>query len=279
MKFNKLALASAIALAPTLASAAMVEIEDEVLSGMTGQDGIEVVIDGNAITGDVYIHDKDGLTGTVQSTFTFDGAIVIDNFSFDAGVGGLTLNIDAGDSSAAGATPTLNIGVVIPSGTVIQTGAISVANSQRDDGSPGWLINTNSGTILSNMSITLGATTMNIQLGNEPQGNMVAINTVMTGGLSIANFALNDANSGGGIRASNITMLDTGGGANLSVNVGVDVTGAGLVLDINALGTSAGGMDIRITDQYLGSTTSGIIGDITVVGLNMAGTTITISGK
>lgn len=278
MTFKKLALASAIAMVPTIGFS-VENLDDAMLSGVTGQDGIEVEINTNgAIGGDIYIHDKDGLTGTPSSTYSFDGAIVIDNFSIDASI---TLNIDAGDSAQAGSDPVLNVGVVLTGTTTINTGAISVANSERDDS--GWGIATNTGTILSNTVITLGATNMNIQLGNEPQGNMIALDTVVTGGLTLTNFALNDAGgslSGGAIGAASMTILDNGG-TDLTVDAGVDLTSAGMVISLNQLGgTSGSGMDIRIVDQYLGQTaTAGIIGDVTVVGLDLSGSTITISGK
>ena len=74
-----------------------------------------------------------------------------------------------------------------------------------------------------------------------------------------------------------MTVTDNGG-ANLSVNVGVDASTAGLVIDVNQLG-SVTGMDVRIENQYLGTTTAGLIGDVAVVGLNLNNSTITISGK
>lgn len=273
MTFKKLALASAIAMVPTVGFSAMVEIEDAALSDMTGQDGIEIDIVAPVISTDIYIHDTSGLT-TGSTAYSFDGAIVIDNFSF---AGNINIDIDAGDSSAAGANPTLQVNVSIPTATII-TGDIRVANSQRDDVATGWGINTASAPLLSTMTIAMSGLTLNIQLGNEPQGNMIAINSTINSGISVNNFALNDANSGGAIGAANILVKDVGASANLQLVATVNVTTAGLVLGLTQVGSTTG-MDIRITDQYLGTTTAGIIGDITVVGLNVAGTTVTISGK
>ncbi|MFZ5699108.1 MAG: DUF6160 family protein [Pseudomonadota bacterium] len=279
MTFKKLALASAIALVP-VSGFSLEALDDSSLGDVTGQDGIEIDIStASPITADFYIHDTTGLGSTAAptGTHTFDGAIVIDNFSFN---GTVNIDIDAGDNAnAAPSAPVLQINVSVPTATII-TGDLRVANSQRDDATSNWGVNTISGVLLNTMTIAMSGLTLNIQLGNEPQGNMILVNSTITGGLSINSFALNDANSGGAaIGASNILVRDTAGGADLSLNVGVDASTAGLVIDVNNIGTLAGGMDLRITDLYLGTTGAGIVGDVTVVGLNLAGSTVTISGK
>ncbi len=275
MTFKKLALASAIALVP-VTGFSLEALDDSTLSGVTGQDGIEIVIDTPVagIGADMYIHDKDGLGSATTSSF--DGAIVIDNFSL---AGDVTIAIDAGDTSQAGLAPVLQIAINFGATTII-TGDLRVANSQRDDVVSGWGINAPSGVLLNTMTIAMSGLTLNVQLGNEPQGNMILVNSTITGGLSINSFALNDAGgtvTGGAIGSTNMLILDNGG-TDLTLDVGVDATTAGLVIDVNAIG-SATGMDIRITDQYLGTTSAGIVGDVTIVGLNLAGSTITISGK
>lgn len=273
MTFKKLALASAIAMVPAVGFSAE-SLDDSTLSGVTGQDGIEINISTtNPVGGDIYVHDTDGITA-VSTTYSFDGAIVIDGFSIN---GSIDIEIDAGDSSQAGSDPVLQVNISIPTATLV-TGDISVANSQRDDASTAWGINTQTGVILSSMTIVLAGVDMNVQLGNEPQGNMIALSSTITGGVSISNFALNDANSGGAIGASSILALDNGG-TDLGLDVGIDATTAGLVIDVNQIGDATNGMDVRITDQYLGTTTAGIVGDVTVVGLNLNGSVITISGK
>lgn len=279
MKFQKLALASAIAMAPTIGFS-MTEVEDEYLSDVTGQEGIEMVFTTtSAVGGNIYIHDKDGLGATpISAGYSFDGAIVVEGFSYN---GNMTINIDAGDN-AVGPTgaPTLNINLNIPSATII-TGAIKVANSQRDDGVPAWGINTTTATLLNTMTISLTNPRVNIQLGNEPQGNMIFINATLTNGLTMNSFAVNDANSGGAIGASAIYIKDTGASADLQVRVGANATSGasgGLVLTVGQLGSTSG-MDIRMADVYLGTTAAGYIGDVTIQGLNLTGASLTISGK
>ena len=284
MNLRKLALASAIALVPSVGFSAMVELADATMADVTGQDGIEIDIATAApIQADFYIHDKDGLGAagivgvTNSAAYSFDGAIVVTGFSYN---GNLNIDVDAGDNvnAASGTAPTLNINISVPTAATIITGNVSVANSQRDDGTPGWGINTNSAVILNTMTIVLSGLTVNIQLGNEPQGNMIAINSTVTNGILINNFALNDANSGGKIGASSILIKDTGTDANLQLDIRANAAVAGLVFTLAKVGSTSG-MDIRIVDAYLGSTTAGIIGDVTIKGLNVTNTTVTISGK
>lgn len=279
MNFKKTLFAAALVSMP-VAGFSLEAMDDETLSGVTGQDGIEMALTTtSAVGGNIYIHDKDGLGATpISAGYSFDGAIVVEGFSYN---GNMTINIDAGDN-AVGPTgaPTLNINLNIPSATII-TGAIKVANSQRDDAAPAWGINTTTGTLLNTMTISLTNPLVNIQLGNEPQGNMIFINATLTNGLTMNSFAVNDANSGGAIGASAIYIKDTGASADLQVRVGANATSGatgGLVLTVGQLGSTTG-MDIRMADVYLGSTAAGYIGDVTIQGLNLTGASLTISGK
>ena len=131
-------------------------------------------------------------------------------------------------------------------------------------------------------SITLGATTLNIQLANEPQGDMIALNTTITNGVSISNFALNDAGgtvNGGGISVDSLSVVDSGG-ANLSVDAGINVSATGLVVRVDQLGDATNGADVRLAGVTLGdSATAPSLGDVELVGLNLNNTVVTISGK
>lgn len=273
MKFQKLALASAIAMAPTMGYS-MTEMEDGYLADVTGQDGIEMVFStASAVGGNIYIHDKDGLGAVpISAGYSFDGAIVMEGFSYN---GNMTINIDAGDTTATGTAPALNINVSIPNATII-TGALKVANSDRDNA--GWGVTNKSAALMNTMTIALAGLTVNMQLGNEPQGNMVAISSNITNGITINSFALNDANSGGSIGASVIAVKDTGASANLQMRVTANATAAGLVVNLQQLGSTTG-MDVRMSDVYLGSVGAGIVGDITIEGLNLSGASLTLSGK
>ncbi|MFZ5755765.1 MAG: DUF6160 family protein [Pseudomonadota bacterium] len=281
MTFKKLALVTAMAAAP-MGAYAVENLDDSMLSGVTGQDGIAINLNLD-VTTDVIVHDTDGIDIGPSTTYSFDGAIIMSGVHIQT-VGGVRIEVDAGDSStASGNAPVLNVNVDIGAGTSIATGDLTVGNSNRDDGA--WGFTDESPLIMQSATIVLGGTSMNIQLGNEAQGNMIQLSTVITGGIQVLNSAIFDAGgsiTGGAIGAGTITILDNGG-ANLTVDVGVDVDAAqGLVITLNQLGNAATGMDIRVERQYLGTTTLGYIGDVELNGVNLAGAgvnTISISGK
>jgi hypothetical protein len=314
MEFKKLALAAAVASLPATGFS-MEALEDSALSGVTGQDGISIALNTN-LSAELIIHDTDGIgdfsfrtvTTTTTTTTTGPGtitnqnvnvntgtnssygnaaALVMSDFAIDTGGNEITLDIDAGDSAGTGTAPTLNIQVGIPSNTSITLGSVDIANSNRDAGSAtesaNWGVDATNRVddVLNLGTITLGATSMNIQLANEPQGDMIALNTTITNGISIDNFAINDANSGGGIGVGTVSIVGNGASDDLSVAAGVNVASNGLVIRVDELGAS--GADVRLTgvslgDQSTGNTTPAL-GDIELVGLQLSGTTVRISGK
>lgn len=274
MTFKKLALATAVACAP-MATFAVESLDDATLSATTGQDGIQIELD-LAVSTDVLIHDTDGIDAAFQTSHAAAGAIVIENMSIDAQ--NVVVQVDAGDTGATLNAPVLNVNVDLSSGASIVTGTIAVANSNRDDGTWGAV---GMVTVISSATLVIGATQLNVQLGNEPQGAMVRLDATITGGLALNNMSITDAGgvlSGGSIGSASMLLIDTGGGASLTADIDIDVDTTGLVIGINQLGTLAGGMDVRIVDQYLGLPAD-VIGDVEVQGLNLAGTQITISGK
>jgi len=282
MNFKKLALAAAIATVPAVGFS-VESLEDGDLGTVTGQDGIEVAIaiGATGITSDIYLHDKDGFGA--GNSYSYDGAIVITGMAIGVGGASVVISIDAGDRSVSAVAPILNINVALPATLTISTGSVRVANSGIDEGNRAYT--GASGTIMNNMTIILGSTQLNIQLGNEQQtgslagSDMIVVSATVNGGVTLNNFALNDASVGGGaIGMDSMTVTDAGG-ANLTVAADVNVTTAGMVVGIGQLGHATNGMSLEIVNQYLGTTTAGYIGDISVVGLNLNGTVVTISGK
>lgn len=286
MNFRKLALAAAVATVPAVGFS-VETLEDTDLGGVSGQDGIsvDIGIGTGGIATSVYLHDTDGLAGvTGASAYSFDGAIVINNMSIAAGSGAtIGLDIDAGDNAVSSGAPVLNIAVSLPSTLTIVTGSIAVANSQIDDGTAGRGVDGTTGAILSSMTVVLGTTSMNIQLGNEAQTgsiagtDMIVMSSSITSGLTVNGFSLNDAN-GGSISMSKMTVTDASSTAQLGVTADINVTGTGLQVGLFRLG-DVGGMAVEIENQVLGSAGAATLGDISLVGLNLNGTTITISGK
>lgn len=278
MNFKKLALAAAVAVAP-MSALALEPMQDEALSAVTGQDGINIGITTNNLNLDVYVHDKDGLTGSGLSGDS--GAIVIEGMAINTNGGEIEIDIDADGNSGAGV---LNVGVSLPNNIQIVTGDLSVADSDRDTGAWGIVGGTQSNTILKSSTITLGATNLNIQLGNEVQGAMIALDTTITNGITITDGGLLDANAVPTTPSEDVGILfdslaiKNNGGADLTVEASVDVVNDGLVVALTTLG-DAGGVDMRIENQRLGAESTQPLGDIEIVGLNLNGTNLRIGGK
>lgn len=276
MSFKKLALVTAM-FAATSGAFAMEAMDEESLAATTGQDGITINLATSANL-NVIIHDKDGLTGTAQAGFANSGAILLSGITIDNGVANTDANIgitiDAGASVAAANDATLNIGIT--TGALrVGLGALSVANSAREGG-VGWGIDagTQSATLINLGSISTSGVAMNIQLGNEPQGDLIALNTTLTNGLTLTGVGLNDVNSGGSISVGTLAVSDAGASAVLVVDLGINATATGLTVRVDTLGT--GGMDVTMANVVLGGGAS--IGDVEINGLNLTGDTITISG-
>jgi hypothetical protein len=277
MKFQKLLLASAIGVAMSSSAFAMESMTDDSMSSVTGQDGLTVSIQTPAagLSFQTNVYDSNGFGAGNLSP----GVIVIGSTtksSINTGTSAITLTIDAGAPSLGGA-PTLNIAVGIPNNTVIHTGDIKVASTVTTAAFSA--LTATSATLLNDMTITLGATTLNIQLGAQPQGAMIAMNTTMTGGLNIANFALNDTVGGSSISVGNINLTDMSG-ANLTVVASVAAKPAGLVITTTTLGTAGtaagSGLDTQLTAVKLGGAPA--IGNVEILGLNLNGSVITIAG-
>lgn len=278
MSFKKLALVSAM-FAATSGAFAMEALDEEAMAATTGQDGISIGLSTSANL-DVIIHDKDGLTGTAQAGYADSGAILLSGITL-AGAGGvgdavIDIDIDAGATAAAANDATLNIGITV--GAVqMGLGTLTVANSQRTGAGVGWGIDagTESAVLINLGTIELAGATLNIQLGNEPQGDLIALNSTLTGGLTLSGVGLNDVNSGGAISVGTLSVSDAGvTNTDLAVDLGINATATGLTIRVDTLGT--GGMDVTMANVVLGGGAS--IGDVEINGLNLSGDTITISG-
>lgn len=299
---------------------------DLTTNGTPGADGVFKALS----IRQVVVHDADGWTAAQGGTADTanSGAIVIGNGTaidstviFADNATPISIEIDAvGDhnGATAGGSPMLNIKISTPT-LGIKMGAVYVAdsfhatnaataanitttqtngvggayaaNTQDNDGTvDGNQYRGLSGEILGDMEIILGATTINIQLGAETQGSMIAVNASILGGLTINNMALNDTAGGimgGSIGASSLTIKDVGG-ANLTANVRVDVgnatvsptspLGEGLYVTLAQLGDATNGADVTLNNQYLGSNTANDLGDVQIKGLNLSGTTLVIRG-
>ena len=284
MSFKKLLLASAIAAVST-SSFAMEAMDDSSMSDTTGQDGLSITL-ATKLSLDMYIHDTNGFTG-----YTDSGAIVLTGIAVDdnaAGNAGFKIDIDAGATSAAATAPILQVSVSTTTATKFTLGALKVANSNRAT-SWGLVASSTTGTLMNLGSLVMAATTnlLNIQMGNESatQAAWMRINTTFTGGLAITGFTINDAGgaiSGGGI-GFDLTVKDSGAGADLGADIKVDANTAGLQLTLTKIGVAGSGagtgMDVRMANLKLGDVAGATkVGDIEIIGLNLNGTTVTVAG-
>jgi len=272
-------------------------------TGGTAQTSTDLSYKGLSISS-IVIHDDDGIAGRGNS-----GALVIGTGGADStavfadDTSPIVVSIDMiGDANGDNATtdPMLNVAITTPT-LAISTGDIYVADSNavaneavvgRDTNGDGdatdaeidGTTNSNRIKILSGLEIIMGASTTTIQLGSENQGGMIAMNTTLIGGLTINNFELFDANSGGSIQASSLSIKNNGG-ADLNANVLVNAVGAagplgeGLYATVLQFGDAVNGADIALNNVAIGATgTTNIIGDVQILGLNVAGTTMVIRG-
>lgn len=293
---KKLALVAAAAALP-VASFAMQPMNDSALSGVTGQDGIDISINTNAMTLGVNIYDRDGIgsSGANGLVASKAGAIVIKNMGVDTNGGAIKLAIDAGQTSTA--APVLNVNVDLTNGITLDTGDLYIGNttSAHTD----WAVTDQTSTaIMDSTQISLGQTSLNIQLGNVAQTMnggawkpMIALRNVsISGGITLGQqtlgsgnaFTLNDnttadvlGGTGGTLSIDQINLADGAGGGDLTnINVGVDVTSSGLAIGVESLGD--GGLTAHMTGVDLGNGSS--IGDVAITGLTLGGTTITVAG-
>lgn len=297
---TQLALVSAVAISSN--AMALQAMDDAALSATTGQDGINVGIDASKIEiAKLHVFDGDGLAVNPTTGGSGKaGAITLNNVVVTkTGTGNLAdLVIDTDGSATAGATgkPFLNVAAAI-SALKIDLGKIEVNNVTGTAGA--YKPDAGSAEILSGLTVNVGATTANIQLGNTPQGAMIKLNGSMIGGLQISNLALKDASTAGGgyIVLGGVKVTDSGS-ANLALDADIAVTPTGLA--VTAM-KSATGTDIYLTKVVLGGgagfvpgtpgtpgtgTGTGSIGDVAITGMKFYnggsatpnGVKLTISG-
>ena len=263
---------------------ALENLSDSALSSEVARDGITFKLiladfdgagagtDLGLSVGQTLLHDGDGTPGAIVHGTN----VVGDRLELTMAAGSvITTTVDAvGDASALpGNQAMLNINVDVPAFT-LKTGKLYAARSNGT----GAAVSDLSGAITEGMTLNVGALTLNAQLGTENQGYMLLINGNMAGGITGSNFVLNDVNSAGSIRVSTIAIENNGASTALDVSVGVDIGPAGVVAEVIQLGTLAGGMDLRLGGVKFGNAAAPAIGNVDIIGLNLASTLIQISG-
>lgn len=274
LKLQKLVMISMLlgGLTSALPVFAMQILNDEMLSDTTGQDGITLTLENTGTSAQVIWTDNDGLasvTGT-KGALVFGEGTAANNFRISGGKTVILIDSDAGGSS-----PFLNIAINLPANLVINTGNIYVAGKDNTG-----LINQKK--IINDTQIELSGLNINAQLGNAPQGNLLQFSGVINNGLRLNNFALIDGSTSTptadyGIGSSQIIVRDNLG-TNLTLdNIGISVTSSGLLVDTSR---TTNKIDLLISDLKFGNLalTSPAIGGVSVLGLNLSGLSMTISG-
>ena len=265
----------------------MDEMSDSQLSTTTGQDGITVLIAPPTLTtaqknvagqavltqttglivGAALLHDKDGFAGYTSAA----GALIIGdasqaNTANAVGVqmglyasSPIAVTIDASNgkttSGLGGTKPVLNVNIALPSDLLIRTGDLSVGVSPRK-GLAATAANASIGgttgiayKIMSSADLALGvATSLNIQLGNSPQGGLLTLSSFNIPSIS---FTLN-------LVSPNATPATTSNLTASAVITNFNLTGAKVdaVTDMGlALGgasTGVGGLILQDTSFTVG---------------------------
>lgn len=291
--FAKLALASAI-IAASSGAFAMQALDDDAMSAATGQDGLTIRLDTNLSGVGVKYIDRDGVVG--DATYANAGALIINPIGVVQSQ--TQIDIDVGGSTAAGVAGTgmLNISITNPNDTVIElnngtytyawdaAGAVTrttvtagtagttvaVADADATGSATGTAkdiisFNTDSHVIISGSATPA----INIQLGNETQGSMIAMTSDIAS-LTLTGMSINDA---GGLNSGGAVTIGTLSVANIHAVNAIDVVAGGLRID--TAGTSIGAVGLE--DVRLGDATQATIGDIYITGLTSNGV-ITVTG-
>ncbi|MCK0536412.1 DUF6160 family protein [Alcanivorax quisquiliarum] len=278
--FRKLALVSAIATLPATGFA-MQAMDDAALSGVTGQDGISIIMDLDQITLNVGIEDTDGFQTGVDvdndPVFTDPGLLLLTDLVID---GGLRIDLDSGTRGGDGV---LRVGVNVDQ-LKIATGDIHVMPGTDGNDLEAGMANLNTQVgqadgntrILDSMDINIDDFSMEIELG-AGASDFLNITAGQIGTLGISNFKLNDLSGGvvgGAIGIDEIEIT----GVNLTGTTG-SLTDNGLEL---ALGAGMSGIEIamdRVSLNANAGANQAYLGNVYISGLDLGGTVVSINGK
>lgn len=268
---TKLALVSAVAISGH--AFALQSLNDTDLSATTGQDGIDIKLSTGAagiIADSVVIHDKDGVGSNYGVSASNAGAIVLGKYN-DTGAGeqfkitggDITVKVD---SDGNGTSPVLNINVGLPAALAIETGNIYVAKSGGIAAASSAQYS-NEVKVLDNITLALNGATLNIQLGNQPQGTLIKLGGTITSGLTINN--LNILQGTNGIRLDSVNVKSVNSN-DWTLDANINAVPAGLEI------SNLGNLDVRLGNVKLGATSAASIGDVALLGLSVPN--VTISG-
>ena len=288
--FKKAALFSAISLVSSGAFA-LQAMDDAGLADATGQSGLTITTTLN-VTGAVMSYtDTDGLGA--GSAATSAGSLNIHGLGLSSNLTAITTNIDVGANASGQAV--MQIQTSIPT-LIVNFDGIDLTSTPAAVGSTS---KNNFIVTQGTQSITMSGLNLNMQLGDtSPQGHMMILSDSAPTSLTLGNSTLSNqvvvvdaanktttSTPGIGIGGLTVSGLDFGSSTTAANNTTVDATSAGLVV---AFGSSAmNNVNVAMTNVSMGETCAGIasgctatapIGNISISGLNLAGTSVTIRG-
>ena len=328
MKPNKTTLLLAwLGLMPVLAWG-LTPLEETQLADVVGQDGVTITIDSPGYIWDQVIYDRDGVpddgfgvarvlgipTSLVPGA---EAAIVMKGIGLTH-TGPMVWTVDAGQSSVG---PVLNINLDIPDNTVLHLPDLQLSKPLVTGG---WELDPNNtktimsaGTTISpGITVTLGATNLNMQLGNVAQEVIVDGTTyrpllltdlTIKQGLYIENQTIADASNpasptydacGPGaneicaytvdhvyVNDNSGTLAATKGTSNLTAKgLGMSITSGGLMFVVDQLGYRDGlgvdhGINVQMENVHMGDATVPGMGNAYLKGLQLgADAVLTIAG-
>jgi len=269
---------------------ALDDLSDKEMSNHVAQDGITMRLllpdfDGAGPGTDVgfrinqtILHDRDGVgTSTTAGAIVHGTGVAGDRLEFTmAANSSISATVDmVGDATiAVGRQPMLNVRLDIPAFTY-KSGKTYVAQS----GGVLVPVSAMSSVISERMIFNVGAIVANLQLSSESQGSMMKITGSMAGGITATGYQLNDTNSGGSLFVPSIALENNGVSTALDLDIGVDIVTTGLRVQVNQLGTVAGGMDLSLSSVKFGDAATPAMGNVDLVGLNLASTVLRIAGQ
>ena len=268
---------------------ALEALNDEALSSLTGQDGLTIsILPTGPIQADVIYHDNDGLDNALLGGTKKAGAIMLGTaggigtnpLSLSSGSANINVILDIDTDAGTTATgPFLNIGVRLPQDITINTGDIWVGASKQKTGITRGVDNPTK--ILDNMQFYISNMKTNIQLGATPQGGILKLSGIFRNGITITGYKLNDIGGGGSLALDNISIANSAPGqfgiTNLDFDITAGVAPEGLKLNVNKLG-DANGFNAMIWGARAGDANAKAFGDVELNGVNLNGTTLTVSG-
>ena len=286
---TKVALVSAMAISAN--AMAMQSMDDESLSAATGQDGVTITLTGPITMDYLAIVDGDGVgDGNYGVTTSSAGAIVVGNsatgFGITPGTNGIKLVIDADGGNTTGATgttgPVLNVNADLGT-TKVNVGSIGVAKSNATGSALTQRVD-----VLDVGEITLNNLKANIQLGSQPQGALIKVNSTVTNGVTLSNVNIKQGLNGIGLGEVKVTDA-TGTDLTLALNINANANGlqiSGITpMNVSASRLALGELatytpaDPTATPPTTASWTGGTaaLGAMYIKNLNV-GTGLTISG-